>query len=328
MSESRQELLAWVNQLCQTNYTKIEHLGTGGAYCQILDSIYYDVPLSRVKFSAKNDYEYANNLKILQNMFKKHKIDKPILADRLMKLKFQDNFEFLQWLKRYWDAYNPNTPYDAVGRRRGQHVEGPVVRPGSSASSVGGRTGSRSGYHRPPVGGARNVVGSPVSAVVGRGGTAGGRGVSAMSRPGGIPGSSGRGTPGGAAAAAANSALVQDLTAQLNDAKVLLDTAEKERDFYFSKLREIEIMTQQIETEEGSQIDELIKQIQEVLYNTEESVVHEEDGDVGGLADGQPSQSREFDSVASAHHSPQHHLQQQHLVQQTQNLNVDNSETF
>ncbi|KAJ1915864.1 microtubule integrity protein mal3 [Mycoemilia scoparia] len=281
MSESRQELLAWVNQLCQTNYTKIEHLGTGAAYCQILDSIYYDVPLSRVKFSAKNDYEYINNLKVLQNVFKKHKIDKPVLAENLKRLKFQDNFEFLQWLKRYWDAYNPNTPYDALGRRRGQHVEGPVggggVRPGSSASSAG-RTGSRSGYRTPgtlgasrapPVVGARGVG----AAARGRGGVVGGIGAR-----GGMGAAAAGGRIGGAGGTGANSALVQDLTNQLNDAKVLLDTAEKERDFYFSKLREIEIMTQQIETEEGSQIDELIKQIQEVLYNTEESVIPEENG--------------------------------------------------
>ena len=40
MSESRSELLAWLNELLQINYTKVEQCGTGGAYCQILDSIY------------------------------------------------------------------------------------------------------------------------------------------------------------------------------------------------------------------------------------------------------------------------------------------------
>ncbi|KAJ1677455.1 microtubule integrity protein mal3 [Spiromyces aspiralis] len=266
MSESRQELLAWVNQLLQTNYTKIEHLGTGAAYCQILDSIYLDVPLTRVKFNAKNEYEYIHNLKILQNTFTKHKIDKPVPADRLMKLKFQDNFEFLQWLKRYWDAYNPNTAYDAVGRRRGQHVEGPEVRPGSSASS--GRTGSRAGYRSAP----------RVGAVVNR--AVPGAARSAITRPAGM-----RGGATGAAGSAANAALVQDLTNQLNEAKVLLDTAEKERDFYFSKLREIEIMIQQTECEEGSPLDVFAKQVQEVLYSTEESYVPDENGDIDHVAD-------------------------------------------
>ena len=40
MGESRSELVAWVNDLLQINYTKIEQCGTGAAYCQIMDSIY------------------------------------------------------------------------------------------------------------------------------------------------------------------------------------------------------------------------------------------------------------------------------------------------
>lgn len=37
---SRTDLLAWVNDLLQLNYTKVEQCGTGAAYCQIVDSIY------------------------------------------------------------------------------------------------------------------------------------------------------------------------------------------------------------------------------------------------------------------------------------------------
>lgn len=40
MGESRTELLQWINDLLQLNLTKIEQLGTGSAYCQIMDSIY------------------------------------------------------------------------------------------------------------------------------------------------------------------------------------------------------------------------------------------------------------------------------------------------
>ncbi|CAO0797840.1 unnamed protein product [Mucor circinelloides] len=73
MGESRTELLAWLNDLLQTRYTKVEQAGTGAAYCQIFDSIYGDVPVSKVKFEAKLEYEYVGNYKILQNVFKKHK---------------------------------------------------------------------------------------------------------------------------------------------------------------------------------------------------------------------------------------------------------------
>jgi hypothetical protein len=37
---SRTELVGWVNDLLQISYTKIEQLGAGGAFCQIIDSIY------------------------------------------------------------------------------------------------------------------------------------------------------------------------------------------------------------------------------------------------------------------------------------------------
>ena len=36
---SRNDLVQWVNDLLQLNYTKIEQLGTGAAYCQIMDAI-------------------------------------------------------------------------------------------------------------------------------------------------------------------------------------------------------------------------------------------------------------------------------------------------
>lgn len=40
MGESRTELLQWLNELLQINYVKVEQCGTGGAYCQVIDSIY------------------------------------------------------------------------------------------------------------------------------------------------------------------------------------------------------------------------------------------------------------------------------------------------
>lgn len=43
MGESRTELLAWINDLLQLGYTKIEQFGTGAAHCQIIDSIFRDV---------------------------------------------------------------------------------------------------------------------------------------------------------------------------------------------------------------------------------------------------------------------------------------------
>jgi RP/EB family microtubule-associated protein len=99
MGESRSELLAWLNELLQINYTKIEQCGTGAAYCQILDSIYrasnrttlpplscippltcishvVDIPMTRVKMNARHEYEFIANFKVMQNVFKAKRIDK------------------------------------------------------------------------------------------------------------------------------------------------------------------------------------------------------------------------------------------------------------
>eukprot|EP00158_Paraphelidium_tribonemae_P002439 Partr_v1_DN25367_c2_g1_i2_m21656 putative microtubule-associated protein RP EB family member len=98
MGESRQELLAWLNDLLQLNYNKVEQVGTGAALCQIFDSIYGgfcfvssflnvsfltfcywglgDVQLSKVKFSTPHEYEYVNNFKVLQKTFTDHQVDR------------------------------------------------------------------------------------------------------------------------------------------------------------------------------------------------------------------------------------------------------------
>src|SRR5271170_6626764 len=101
---SRTDLLAWLNDLLQINYTKVEQCGSGGAYCQVLDSIYGsflthlsligrtnsriislnlsvwcipgDLPMARVKMNAKHEYEFIANYKVMQNVFKAKKIDK------------------------------------------------------------------------------------------------------------------------------------------------------------------------------------------------------------------------------------------------------------
>ena len=43
----------------------------------------------------------------------------PIPVDRLVRCKMQDNLEFLQWLKKWWDMNFPGGEYDAASRRKG-----------------------------------------------------------------------------------------------------------------------------------------------------------------------------------------------------------------
>lgn len=141
----------------------------------------------------------------------------------------QDNLEFLQWSKRYWDQYFPGGDYDAVARRRGSGAPPPpsAAAPRTSAGAGTARRGTT------PSGGAK------------------------------ISGA--RAVGGGAGSAA--------LQQENNTLKDTVQGLERERDFYFSKLRDIELLIQQAVDEDPEiekQEDGLIKHIQAILYSTEE----------------------------------------------------------
>jgi len=238
MGESRQELVQWLNNLLQLNITKVEQCGTGAALCQIFDSIYLDVPMSRVKFNVNTEYAYLQNFKILQNCFTRHQIDRPVNVEQLIKCKMQDNLEFLQWSKRYWDQYFPGGDYDAVARRRGSGAPAPSSAPAPRTSAGAARRGTT------PTTGAR------------------------VAKPG----------VGGAGSAA--------LQQENNTLKETVQGLERERDFYFSKLRDIELLVQQAcdeDPEIEKQEDGLIKHIQTILYSTEDGF--EIPAEVEGLDD-------------------------------------------
>ena len=72
-----------------------------------------------MKWQAKSEYEFIENFKLLQQAFARNDIKKHIEVEKLSKAKYQDNLEFLQWLKRYFDINYNQEPYDAAGRRKG-----------------------------------------------------------------------------------------------------------------------------------------------------------------------------------------------------------------
>ena len=138
----------------------------------------------------------------------------------------QDNLEFLQWSKRYWDQYFPGGDYDAVARRRGSGAPPP-------ATASAGRTST---------GAARRGTTPTTGGRVAKAGIGGGAGSAALQQE--------------------NSTL-----------KETVQGLERERDFYFSKLRDIELLVQQAceeDPEIEKQEDGLIKHIQTILYSTED----------------------------------------------------------
>merc|ERR1719147_92177 len=80
------------------------------------------VQLKKVKFNTKLEHEYINNFKVLQNSFKSCAVDKIIPVDKLVKGRFQDNFEFVQWFKKFFDANYGGQEYDALATRSGEQV--------------------------------------------------------------------------------------------------------------------------------------------------------------------------------------------------------------
>jgi RP/EB family microtubule-associated protein len=226
---SRRQLVDWINALLDLNMTKVEQCGTGAAYCQIFDSIGLEHPpnMSKVKFNANTEYAYRVNFSVLQEVFSKNKIDKPIQVESLIKCKPQDNIEFLQWVYKFWYEHTPShdtSDYNGLARRKG------------TATGPGGRVTGTSGS-----GTTTPTIGKP---------------------PTGAPNM-------GAAGKAALAALQQE-NSVLKENVVGL---ERERDFYFGKLRDIELLVQQA-VEEDPEIekdeDGLIKHIQNILYSTED----------------------------------------------------------
>lgn len=179
-------------------------------------------------------HESGSHIRNPSETFTKHKIDRIVPVPNLIKCKMQDNLEFLQWSKRYWDQYYTGGDYDTLASRP---KTGTVP---SSAPSVTSRTSGAG------AGAARRGT-TPTTAPIAR-----------------------TKWTAGAGAGGANSAVTAE-NAQLKETVAGL---ERERDFYFSKLREIEVLLQQaVEADPDIEKDDdgLIKTIQAILYSTEVS---------------------------------------------------------
>ncbi|KAH0690645.1 hypothetical protein KY289_018003 [Solanum tuberosum] len=210
----RNELLTWINARLQLNLTRIEEVASGAVQCQMMDMTYPGaVPMHKVNFDAKTEYDMIQNYKVLQDVLSKLKIDKHIEVNRLVKGRPLDNLEFLQWLKRYCESVNGgimNENYNPLERRSKVGRERNVKGSQRSAKSL-----LTNNSHNPGLG-------------------------EGMTKIKGIK--QGRSSPvmGGVN----SSTEIQALSKEVTDLKLSVDHLEKERDFYFAKLRDIEILCQ------------------------------------------------------------------------------------
>uniref|UniRef100_A0A6M2DRH7 Putative microtubule-binding protein involved in cell cycle control n=1 Tax=Xenopsylla cheopis TaxID=163159 RepID=A0A6M2DRH7_XENCH len=236
---SRHDMLAWVNDCLSCSFSKIEELCTGAAYCQFMDMLFPgSVPMKRIKFKTNLEHEYIQNFKLLQASFNKMGVDKIVPIDKLVKGRFQDNFEFMQWFKKFFDANFDGSDYDALKMREGAQM--------GSASGNRGMIAKKTPAPRVEP----NKLKSATAANNSR--------VSTVKPKPGAPMSRG---------ASGDAGKVEELTTQVFDLKLNVEGLEKERDFYFSKLREIEILCQE---SQDSSDNPLITKIMDVLYATED----------------------------------------------------------
>ncbi|KAH7444699.1 hypothetical protein KP509_02G088600 [Ceratopteris richardii] len=252
----RNEILQWANAVLSLNLSKVEEAASGAVYCQLMDATHPGaVPMHKVKFDAKSEYDMIQNYKVLQDVFNKLKIAKHIEVSKLMKGRPLDNLEFMQWMKRYCDSINGGFTqnYNAIERRD-------VCKGGKEVNK---RNTSSQSVHIPQNSctlAARRVDPSSKS-------------TAKSTRPSlppvtWQPAAVMEPTPCQAETMPmVPASQAESLMEQVTELKLSIDSLEKERDFYFTKLRDIEILCQDPDLEHVP----VVAAIQRILYAVDDN---------------------------------------------------------
>ncbi|KAI3799007.1 hypothetical protein L1987_34295 [Smallanthus sonchifolius] len=238
----RSEILAWINSTLQLNLSKVEEACSGAVHCQLMDAAHPGmVPMHKVNFDAKSEYDMIQNYKVLQDVFNKLKITKHIEVSKLVKGRPLDNLEFMQWMKRYCDSVSGGSHhnYNPMERREACKGGKDVSKKSAPPQSARGSTAATKPH--------------PTR-----------RGDAPPAHPTGPPVKTAKPSP---------TINVTAYDQQITELKLTMDSLEKERDFYFGKLRDIEILCQSPNISNLPIIDA----IKRILYAAEEdaSIVEE-----------------------------------------------------
>ncbi|KAF7459058.1 EB1 like microtubule binding protein [Cryptosporidium felis] len=230
----KSDLLNWLNSYFSLNVSRIEDCATGAIYCQIADAVYYyQVPMRNVNWGVKHDFQYLHNYKLLQQVFGKVNQPKYIDINKLIKGKYQDNLEFLQWMKGLFDESGAiDRDYDAIGRR--SLGKGPFP-------PYSGQTIPISSVSNNQIENLSNIGSNSVGVV------SGSRKLSTKATH-----------PKGAEIDRLKKALDKEIEEK--------DIVDKERMFYFNKLRAIEILYEELNERKIPFM--ALKDISEILYDS------------------------------------------------------------
>jgi len=248
----RKELINWIRQYFDPGFSKIEDLASGVVYCQIIDNVYPGaVAMSKVKMGAKTEVDFIHNFKVLQTAFGKKKIDRYIDVDKLCKRSFQYNMEFVQFMKCYWDMHAPDghAPeavfQEAVVNEqpeKQQQTLPPRKQPaaGPKAGQVAGSLPKRAAPPAPAPAPPRSSSSSaPTRSQI-------------VHAPPADEGATQQ---------------IEQLSLENTELKCSVDNLERERDFYYTKLREVEMLCQERENDKVPFLQEVL----DILYKTDDA---------------------------------------------------------
>eukprot|EP00667_Euglena_gracilis_P018276 EG_transcript_19400 len=304
---SRSSLLAWLNGLLQTDYDKVESVSTGVPHLQILDALFPgEVPLHKANLHANPalDYECLPNWKLVQDVFNRKNLGRVLPVQKLVRGRYQDNLEILQWMKSYFERHwKDGQTYDAAARReeaqrqysaaRQKRRGGPLKPLDGNASPAAKSTPvktprkpldkqdtPRAGGRRPAAAGTPKKLFTPkvqvqapesaksASPVVVEDGVPLLSGPPAS--PGGSPAASEPSAKRAKSGADALEAAVARLEGELRQAQLAAHVKDRQAVFYCSKLRDIALAVKSYQKSEEA--DAVIQKIQALLA-TELSVL-------------------------------------------------------
>mmetsp|Transcript_19273 Transcript_19273/g.46554 ORF Transcript_19273/g.46554 Transcript_19273/m.46554 type:complete len:386 (+) Transcript_19273:143-1300(+) len=299
------KILSFFNDLLQINLSKIEETASGAVACQLTDYVFPgSVPMARVNWEAKSDFEFVNNYKLLQVAFKKNHVQRHVEVNKLIRAKYQDNLEFCQWLKAFVErsGVDRGDSYDPVAVREkgkgGKKFNQKMA--GARSKAVGGgsrrvTTATTTTTTKPRVP-TRPTPAKPTSTT--RTSTTAKTTTRSMASS---PNSrtkeplkrSSSGNKVGGTNAEPDAMLLKknaELEATVSkleeigiETEAKLAEAEREKDFYFEKLRNVELLLQikQGNNFDGCDLQNVVDGIFKVLYATAEDVLEiDEDGEV------------------------------------------------
>ena len=254
----RRELLEWLNSTLSLNLQKIEETASGAVACQLMDALFPgSVPMSKVNWEAKHDFQFVPNYKLLQKAFKRHAVSRHIDVPKLIRGKYQDNLEFMQWFKAFFESQAAPEDYDPVqarARGRGGRQAGANLK--RSSQNAAPRT---TAAPRPRTSGASQARVAAVST-----------------------NKENRARPSRESAGAASKARIEAAEQQLREKterceqlESIVEGLEGEREFYYSKLLAIEALMQSTEAElpegeAGDLVRNLIRRSFGIMYDASE----------------------------------------------------------